>query len=166
MLGLPAQITRSHLLKQTLFLKSLVAINGSMHTTESSTSHYLLGYNAMYSGESKPNFRRNNIWPTSLTLLVTCFMLFSCLVYSLKAICSSQTDFQWTTRRYIPEATTLYNYRCENLKSYNILFIRNLPTTVSESAKERTRVVRAKSAFCSTHPGTNWIWDCSTRNKL
>jgi hypothetical protein len=27
-------------------------------------------------------------------------------------------DFHWTTRRYILEDRTLYNYRCENLKSY------------------------------------------------
>jgi hypothetical protein len=35
-------------------------------------------------------------------------------------ICSSETsvDFQRTTRRYIPEDSTLHNYRCENLKSY------------------------------------------------
>jgi hypothetical protein len=37
------------------------------------------------------------------------------------AICSSETsvDFQRAARRYIPEDSTLYNHRCENLKSYN-----------------------------------------------
>jgi hypothetical protein len=38
----------------------------------------------------------------------------------MEAICSSETsvDTQRTTRRYVPEADTLYNHRCENLKSY------------------------------------------------
>jgi hypothetical protein len=38
----------------------------------------------------------------------------------MEAICSSETsvDFQRTTRRYIPEDSTLHNHRCENLKSY------------------------------------------------
>jgi hypothetical protein len=46
-------------------------------------------------------------------LLATCFTLISCLAYSLtlkkEAICVSETllDFQWTTRRYIPEHRTL-----------------------------------------------------------
>jgi hypothetical protein len=37
-----------------------------------------------------------------------------------EAICSSEmsVDFQWTTRRYIPEDGTLHNHRCENLESY------------------------------------------------
>jgi hypothetical protein len=35
-------------------------------------------------------------------------------------MCSSETsvDFQWTTRRYIPEEKTLHNHWRENLKSY------------------------------------------------
>jgi hypothetical protein len=38
----------------------------------------------------------------------------------MAAIFSSETsvDFQRTTRRYNPEKSTLYNHRCENLKSY------------------------------------------------
>jgi hypothetical protein len=38
----------------------------------------------------------------------------------MEAICSTETsvDIQRTTRRYIPEDSTLYNHRCENLKSY------------------------------------------------
>jgi hypothetical protein len=38
----------------------------------------------------------------------------------MDAICSSETsvDFHRTTRRYIPEDSTLHNHRCENLKSY------------------------------------------------
>jgi hypothetical protein len=39
----------------------------------------------------------------------------------MEAIFSSETsvDFQWTTRRHIPEEDTLQNHRCENLKSYH-----------------------------------------------
>jgi hypothetical protein len=42
----------------------------------------------------------------------------------MEAICSYETsvDIQRTTRRYIPEDGTLYNHRCENLKSYNEYF--------------------------------------------
>jgi hypothetical protein len=38
----------------------------------------------------------------------------------METICSTETsvDFQQTTRHYIPEDSTLYNHRCENLKSY------------------------------------------------
>jgi hypothetical protein len=38
----------------------------------------------------------------------------------MQAICSSETlvDFQWNTRRYIPEDSTFHNHRCEDLKSY------------------------------------------------
>jgi hypothetical protein len=37
----------------------------------------------------------------------------------MEAICYSEmsVDFQRTTRRYIPEDRTIYNHRCENLKS-------------------------------------------------
>jgi hypothetical protein len=43
----------------------------------------------------------------------------------MEATCSCEisVDFQWTTRRYIPEDSTLHNHRYENLKSYNILII-------------------------------------------
>jgi hypothetical protein len=39
----------------------------------------------------------------------------------MEAIYSSErsVDFQRTTRRYIPEDSSLHNHRCENLKSYN-----------------------------------------------
>jgi hypothetical protein len=43
----------------------------------------------------------------------------------MKAICSSETsiDFQRTTRRYIPEDSTLHNHYCKNLKSYMTLCV-------------------------------------------
>jgi hypothetical protein len=43
----------------------------------------------------------------------------------MEAICSSETsvDFQQTTRRYIPEDSTIYNHRCENLKFYMIRLV-------------------------------------------
>jgi hypothetical protein len=36
-------------------------------------------------------------------------------------ILETSVDFQRTTRRYIPEDSTLHNHRCENLKSYILL---------------------------------------------
>jgi hypothetical protein len=51
-------------------------------------------------------------------------LIFSTL--KMNAICSSETsvDTQRTTRRYIPEDSTLHNHRCENLKSdiRNVIF--------------------------------------------
>jgi hypothetical protein len=41
------------------------------------------------------------------------------------------TDFQRTTRRYIPEDRTLHNHRYENLKSYIIL-----PLQLSQSVTD------------------------------
>jgi hypothetical protein len=41
----------------------------------------------------------------------------------MEATCSSETstDFQRTTRRYIPDNNILHNHRCENLKSYIVI---------------------------------------------
>jgi hypothetical protein len=56
----------------------------------------------------------------------------SCSAYSstlkMEAMCSSETsaDFQRTTRRYIPEDSTLYNHHCENLKSYTVFLHRQV----------------------------------------
>jgi hypothetical protein len=52
-------------------------------------------------------------------LLATCFMLHSCLAYSLtlkmEATCSSKTmvGFQWTTQSYIPEDRTFQEALCD-----------------------------------------------------
>jgi hypothetical protein len=44
----------------------------------------------------------------------------------MEAIGSSETSVatQRTTRRHIPEDDTLHNHHCENLKSYNINYVR------------------------------------------
>jgi hypothetical protein len=53
--------------------------------------------------------------------------LVSCLAYSstlkMEAKCFSETlvDFQRTTRRYIPEDSSLHTHRCENLKTCQIV---------------------------------------------
>jgi hypothetical protein len=58
-------------------------------------------------------------------LHANCFMLFSCLDYSLtlkmEATRCSKTlvDFQQATWHYIPEVRTLHNHSCEDLKSYS-----------------------------------------------
>jgi hypothetical protein len=43
----------------------------------------------------------------------------------MEAICSSETsvETQWTTWRHIPEDDTPHNHGCENLKSYNRIFL-------------------------------------------
>jgi hypothetical protein len=50
----------------------------------------------------------------------------------MEAIRSSETlgTTQRTTRRDIPEEDTLQNHRCENLKSYNLLYYLFLCTYV------------------------------------
>jgi hypothetical protein len=75
---------------------------------------YLLGYNAVYSDESKPTFRRNMSPPSSGSRNKA---------LKMEAICSSETsvDFRRTTRRYVPEDSTLHNHRCENIRSYGTL---------------------------------------------
>jgi hypothetical protein len=53
-----------------------------------------------------------------------CWAYFSTM--KMEAICFSETSFetQRTTRRHIPEDDTLHNHGCENLKSYNHIFLR------------------------------------------
>jgi hypothetical protein len=63
-----------------------------------------------------------------LTLLATCFILFSCSAYpspmKMQDTCSSVTsvDFQWTTRLYIREYRTLQG-----------LFMSSVETTLEET---------------------------------
>jgi hypothetical protein len=57
-----------------------------------------------------------------VSLLAICFLLVSCLAYSLtlkmETICSSETlGFFWTTWCYNPEDCTLHSQHSENLKS-------------------------------------------------
>jgi hypothetical protein len=96
--------------------------------------HYLLGSNAVESVENQPTFRRDLSPPSSGSknklsskpelCFQPAFTLVSCsadsLTLKMKAICPSETsiDFQRNPRRYIPEDSTLYNDRGENLKSY------------------------------------------------
>jgi hypothetical protein len=67
------------------------------------------------------------------------FTLVSSLAYSstlkMKAKCSSETsvDFQRTSRRYIPDDTTLHDLRCENLKSHTRSLLFFLSSQWSES---------------------------------
>jgi hypothetical protein len=67
----------------------------------------------------------SKISASRLLCLPPAFTLVSCLAYSstlkMEATCSSgiSVGFQWTTWCcYIPEARTLHNHHCENLKSY------------------------------------------------
>jgi hypothetical protein len=63
-----------------------------------------------------------------LLSLPLAFTLVSCSAYStlkMEVICSSKTsvEFQWTTRRYISEDSTVHNHCCENLKSYIVYLL-------------------------------------------
>jgi hypothetical protein len=66
----------------------------------------------------------------SMLCLPPAFTLVSCSVWSstlkMETIYSSDTsvDFQRTTRRYIPENSTLRNHRGEDLRSYTALYPR------------------------------------------
>jgi hypothetical protein len=87
---------------------------------------YLLGYNAVQSGESQRKLRRN-MWPPSsgseqetsikqVSLFPTCFMLVSCLAYSstlkreARTYSEPQVDFYQATRRYIPEEMAVHTH--------------------------------------------------------
>jgi hypothetical protein len=102
--------------------------------------------------ESQLTFRRNILPPSSGSrnkprnnpvrkqVASRAFTLVSWSAYSstlkMERIFSSETsvDFQRTTRRYIPEDSTLQNHPCENLKSYTILtVVRREPVTMTES---------------------------------
>jgi hypothetical protein len=52
-----------------------------------------------------------------------CYMLVSCLAYSLNLKMETSLDFQQTTWCYNPEDRTLQNHCCENLKSKRMNFI-------------------------------------------
>jgi hypothetical protein len=65
----------------------------------------------------------------------------------MEAICSSETsvNFQRTTRRYIPEDSTLHNHRCENLKSYNIEHAHSIESTEFVDKMSDYRFIRKES---------------------
>jgi hypothetical protein len=48
----------------------------------------------------------------------------TCSILKMEVTFSSETsvDFQWTTRRYIPEDRSVHNHRCENGRWYMLLF--------------------------------------------
>jgi hypothetical protein len=87
---------------------------------------YLLGYNAVYSVESQPMFRRNTSPPSSGSKnkpsKKPAWKQVASRAYSstlkIEAICSSETSvyFQRTARHYIAQDSTLHNRSCENLK--------------------------------------------------
>jgi hypothetical protein len=87
-------------------------------------------------------------------LLGTCFTLVSCLAYlsaKMEAICSSETsvDFQLTTRRYIPEAGTLHNHRCENLSSYIFISSASMTDLLQRTIWSRYKSTDLQCEMCS-----------------
>jgi hypothetical protein len=53
-------------------------------------------------------------------MLVSCFVYYSTLKMEAVYFSKASANFQRTTRSYFPEGIILHNYRCENLKPYNV----------------------------------------------
>jgi hypothetical protein len=119
---------------------------------------YLLRYEAVWSVESQPTFRRNISPPAELCLpaaftLVFCPAYFSTL--RMESICYSETsvDFQRTTRRYIPEDSTLHNYRCGSLKYYKLRDVHLVnATTASQRLNQRFQGCLVTITMCTVMP--------------
>jgi hypothetical protein len=65
------------------------------------------------------HWKSTDVSKEHITSIFRAFHLLSSTL-KMESICSSETlvDFQRTTRRYIPQDSTLHNHRCENLKLY------------------------------------------------
>jgi hypothetical protein len=93
------------------------------------------------------------------------FVLVSCLTYwtlKMVVIYSSEmlVDFQWTTRRYIPEDNILHNHRCENLKSYKIEVNYTLKILILLNYKNTTALKSSGVISCiNVEPDTVMV-DC------
>jgi hypothetical protein len=86
--------------------------------TENNTEeNCLLGCNTVYSVQRQLTFRRNILPPSSRlrSVLVTCFMLVSCLTYS--SILKKEGACFFEILDEIQRTTRCYNHRCENLRS-------------------------------------------------
>jgi hypothetical protein len=72
-------------------------------------------------------------------------------------------DFQRTTRRYIPEDSTLHNQRCENLKSCKnmSLYFADKVAQFLSLTRQFLRLLKSKQAWYSK--GINWrgLWELS-----
>jgi hypothetical protein len=106
-----------------------------------------------------------HIAPIFSLCLPPTFTMVPCSAYpsvlKMETICPSETsvDTQQTTRSYIPEDGTLYNHRCENLKSYLFFSGRSnsnyetvhvsqsvRPTHISPRVSQRASVWRRQGA--------------------
>jgi hypothetical protein len=98
--------------------------------------YHILRYDAVYSVEFQPIFRRNISPPSSG------FKKYVSSTLKTETIFSSEmsVETQRTTRRHIPEDDTLHNHRCEKLKSYTICcvmserFLKFIGLTVSSTS--------------------------------
>jgi hypothetical protein len=76
--------------------------------------------------------------------------LVSCSAYSslkMEPICSFETsvDFQRTTRRYIPEVSTLHNHCCESFKPHNLMFFCNIKKISRFYSNDHTETIKLPS---------------------
>lgn len=84
--------------------------------------------------------------PTETCRLLSRFVF--CSTYSstlrIEKTCSSETpvDFQQTTQLYIPEDSTLYNCRCENLKVTHISRDANRGATFTIYFERRESIIK------------------------
>jgi hypothetical protein len=87
-------------------------------------------------------------------------LLCLCLALKMVPIWSSETSvgFQRTTWRYIPEDSTLYSHRCENLKSYDVLLFLRVssykeePFTVAARSKAWTVFACSNAGIVGSNP--------------
>jgi hypothetical protein len=90
----------------------------------------LFAMDARWNSHNKMYLKSIFFWDmTPCSALSATCLLAASLNYSttltMEAIRSSETSgtTQRTTRRHIPEEDTLQNHRCENLKSYTVLYV-------------------------------------------
>jgi hypothetical protein len=99
----------------------------------------------------------------SQALSSSCFMLVSCLAYSLslkmEVTCSTETsvDFQWTTHCYIPGDRTLHDNDCENLKSHIPHFASPIYLIPLGANILRGEIINC----CYGHSSSRWHWQGS-----
>jgi hypothetical protein len=103
---------------------------------------YILVYNAVWSVENQPTFRRD------MSLLFSGSRNKPSKKPAWKEAASRAK--QRATWRYIPEARTLHNHRCENLKSYITVVLSEHLLAGTEESHTHTHTQRTQHDRCSS----------------